>query len=105
MQKPPVRGVIRPKISTMPRQQNEPTAYLSIYKLTVERKRLKQELESIEQRRERIQTRLQVLDQQVQELEAQIQRMRESDGQVVETTTTPTATDSSSTFDLLYVDY
>ncbi len=105
MQRPPARGAIRPKISTMPRQQNEPTAYLSIYKLTVERKRLKQELETIEQRRERIQNRLQVLDQQVQELEAQVQRLREADAGQAGTPVQAAQSGSSSTFDLLYVDY
>ena len=52
----------RPQISTMPRQNTEAAAYLDIYKLVNEKKRLQKELETLEQRRDRIQQRLQVID-------------------------------------------
>jgi len=61
--RPPSR--IHPKVSTMPRQQSESSHYLNLYKLTVERKRLKQELASLNKRRDRIQDRLTVLDQDI----------------------------------------
>ncbi len=60
---------IRPKISSMPRQKTEAAAYLNLYKLSVEKKRLHYELDTIEQRRERIQKRLAFLESQVAELE------------------------------------
>ncbi len=60
---------IRPKISSMPRQKTEAAAYLNLYKLSVEKKRLQYELDTIEQRRERIQKRLAFLESQVVELE------------------------------------
>jgi hypothetical protein len=59
----------RPKISTMPRPQTEATAYLSLYKLAIEKKRLQHELDSIEQRRHRIQKRLSFLESQVAEMQ------------------------------------
>ncbi|MBF2077729.1 MAG: hypothetical protein IGR76_04215 [Synechococcales cyanobacterium T60_A2020_003] len=75
----PTAGKIRPKISTMPRQRSEAAAFLDIYKLTVEKKRLEQELDAIDQRRELIVQRLAVLDQAVQHLEDNVQQMREND--------------------------
>ncbi len=59
----------RPKISSMPRPKTEAAAYLNLYKLSVEKKRLQYELDTIEQRRERIQKRLAFLESQVAELQ------------------------------------
>lgn len=58
-----------PKLSTMPRPQTEATAYLNLYKLAIEKKRLQYELDSIEQRRHRIQKRLSFLESQVAEVQ------------------------------------
>lgn len=74
--RPPSR--IHPKISTMPRQQTEASHYLDIYKLTVEKKRLQQELTALDQRRDRIQDRLTTLERQITELDHNAQRLRES---------------------------
>jgi predicted nucleic acid-binding Zn-ribbon protein len=73
--RPPSR--INPKISTMPRQQSESAHYLDVYKLTIEKKRLKQELESLEKRRDRIEERLNVIEDQIQDLEYEAHRYRE----------------------------
>lgn len=59
----------RPKISSMPRPKTEAAAYLNLYKLSVEKKRLQYELDTIEQRRERIQKRLVFLESQAVELQ------------------------------------
>ncbi len=59
----------RPKISTMPRPQTEAAAYLNLYKLSIEKKRLQYELDSIDQRRHRIQKRLSFLESQVAEMQ------------------------------------
>lgn len=59
----------RPKISTMPRPQTEASAYLNLYKLSIEKKRLQSELDAIEQRQRRIQKRLSFLDSQVAEMQ------------------------------------
>ena len=72
------KGRIHPKISTMPRQQSEAAAFLDIYKLVIEKKRLQQELESMEQRRQQILTRLVVLDSQVAELENTAHQLRDA---------------------------
>jgi predicted nucleic acid-binding Zn-ribbon protein len=74
MKRPPHR--IQPKISTMPRQRSEAAHYLDIYKLTIEKKRLRQELVTIEQRRHRIQERLDLLEEQVATLEQGAQDLR-----------------------------
>ncbi|HEY9646032.1 MAG TPA: hypothetical protein V6C88_06675 [Chroococcidiopsis sp.] len=70
------KGSIRPKISTMPRQKSEAAAFLDIYKLVIEKKRLQEELQSIDERRLQIVQRLGVLDQQVGTLEGTVQQMR-----------------------------
>ncbi|MCU0565471.1 MAG: hypothetical protein MUF49_02615 [Oculatellaceae cyanobacterium Prado106] len=72
------KGQIRPKISTMPRQQTEAAAYLDIYKLVIEKKRLQQELTDIDQRRQQICDRLTVLNQQVTTLEQSAHQLQNS---------------------------
>lgn len=79
MRRPPSRGRIQPKVSTMPRQKSEAAAFLDIYKLVVEKKRLQQELESLDQRRQQIHGRLAVLDRQVSDLEYTVEKLRAAD--------------------------
>ncbi|NEQ43162.1 MAG: gas vesicle protein [Leptolyngbya sp. SIOISBB] len=74
--RPPSR--INPKISTMPRQQSESSHYLSIYKLTVEKKRLQQELDSLAKRRTLLQNRLAALEQEMIALNGQAQALGET---------------------------
>lgn len=74
--RPPSR--INPKVSTMPRQQSESSHYLSIYKLTVEKKRLQHELDSLAQRRDRLQHRLTALEQEIVTLNDQAQALGET---------------------------
>lgn len=71
------KGQIVPKVSTMPRAKTEAAAYLEIYKLVNEKKRLQHELEQLEQRREIIQKRLEVLTQQVDNLETSAHQLRD----------------------------
>ncbi len=110
MRRPLVRTNIRPKISTMPRQQSEAAAFLDIYKLTVEKKRLQQELEAIEDRRERIAQRLEVLEQQIGGLEKNVQQLRDDQGQETEkkpNASSPRAVPSeqSGSFEMFTLDY
>jgi hypothetical protein len=53
---------IFPKVSTLPRQRTEAAHYLDMYKLTVEKKRIQQELENIDQKQQRLQERLAEID-------------------------------------------
>lgn len=71
------KGRIAPKISTMPRQQTEAAAFLDIYKLVIEKKRLQQELDGMDQRRQQILNRLAVLNQQVSDLEKTAHDLRQ----------------------------
>ncbi len=77
MRPPLSQTPIRPKVSTMPRAKTEAAAYLDIYKLVTERKRLEQELESLNQRRDRILKRLEVLNQQAEALETVAHQIRD----------------------------
>ncbi len=64
----------RPKFSSMPRQKTEAAAYLNLYKLSIEKKRLEHELATIDVRRGRIQKRLAFLNSQVAELDKNAQK-------------------------------
>lgn len=78
MHQRPERGLIRPKVSTMPRQKSEASAYLDIYKLAVEKRRLQQELQALDQRRQRICQRLGSLRQEIAMLEGNVHELRGS---------------------------
>ncbi len=67
------QGKIRPKVSSMPRQNSEAAAYLDIYKLAIEKERLMNELNSLEQRTQQIRERLVILNSQVHSLESAAQ--------------------------------
>lgn len=100
---------IRPKVSTMPRQKTEAAAYLDIYKLVNERKRLEQELTGLEQRRDRILQRLALIDQQTQVLEASAHTLRETGHEVAPSHAVPSVAQPSSaaaeSYNLLYLEY
>ena len=53
----------------MPRPQTEASAYLNLYKLSIEKKRLQTELDTIDRRRHRLQKRLSFLESQVAEMQ------------------------------------
>lgn len=69
-------GKIRPKVSSMPRPKSEATAYLDLYKLAVEKKRLLQELQTLEQRRHVVHQRLSQLNSKIADLEENVQQQR-----------------------------
>jgi hypothetical protein len=92
------KGQIRPKISTMPRQQSEAAAYLDIYKVVIEKKRLQQELISMDQRRQQICDRIAVLEQQAIALEQTAHRLRDADP------TIPAASHQAASADLRRLD-
>ncbi|MBD0266844.1 MAG: hypothetical protein ICV77_00985 [Cyanobacteria bacterium Co-bin8] len=74
-----IQRKILPKISTLPRQRTEAAHYLDMYKLTVEKKRLQQELQSLEERQQQIKQRLEELDAHTSALEEGAQQLRNTD--------------------------
>jgi predicted nucleic acid-binding Zn-ribbon protein len=100
------QGRIRPKISTMPRQQSEAAAILDTYKLVIEKDRLHQELQSIDQRRQQIVDRLTLLDNQVAELEKTAYELRHAAAlEPTAGTQRPRQESLSEGFDTLFLDY
>ena len=73
------QGIIRPKISTMPRNQSEASNQLELYKLITEKQRIKQELAFIEQRRGLLTQRLTTLQTQIDTTENNIKKIRNSE--------------------------
>jgi len=79
-------------------------AYLDVYKLVSEKKRLQQELDQVEQRRDRILKRLEVLETQVQELEQTAQHLR-LDHEVKPPAISPKQTAQSESFNTFFLEY
>jgi hypothetical protein len=108
MRPPLSQPPIRLKVSTLPRQKTEASAYLDIYKLVSEKTRLQHELERVEQRRDRILQRLEVLENQVQELEQTTQTGRvENEGKAPAIATAKVAqkVTQTETFDTFFLEY
>ncbi len=98
-QRPPSR--IHPKVSTLPRQRTEAAHYLDLYTLTVEKKRIQQEIENLEKRRERLYARLAEIDQETDRLNGLAGTIRIQDSQRLGTNRAnpdATATPSSNVF-------
>ncbi|MEH1869799.1 MAG: gas vesicle protein [Nostoc sp.] len=76
------QGIIRPKISTMPRNQSEASNQLELYKLITEKQRIKQELAFIEQRTVLLKQRLSTLQVQIDTTEKNIKHLRSSESEV-----------------------
>lgn len=72
------QGIIRPKISTMPRNQSEASNQLELYKLITEKQRIKQELAFIDQRKWLLTKRLSTLQNQIDTTENNIKHLRDS---------------------------
>lgn len=94
----------RPKVSTLPRQKTEASAYLDIYKLVAEKKRLQQELAQVEQRRDRILKRLETLESQILGLEQTAQQLRRNDG-IQAPAITPTNSSQPDAFKTFFLEY
>jgi hypothetical protein len=114
MHRHPANGQIRPKVSTMPRPQSEAAAFLDIYKLVIEKKRLQQELQTIDQRRDQILNRLAVLENQVTALEKNAQQIRSTTAHLMgnpaigsseQSHRSPQTDDSLDGFSLLFLEY
>jgi septal ring factor EnvC (AmiA/AmiB activator) len=107
MYRQPAKGLIRPKISTMPRQKSEASALLDTYKLVIEKKRLEQEQQTIEARRHQIDDRLAMLKQQIDALEQSVGEMR--DQKILHPVMSPvrrmTAPAASGGFEMEFLDY
>jgi phage shock protein A len=100
------RGRIVPKISTLPRQATEAAAYLDIYKLVIEKKRLQQELEGMDERRQQICDRLTQLEGQITNLEQAAHQARDVEPSRPLAPPQPQSfTEAPSSFDTLFLDY
>ncbi|MBD2249877.1 gas vesicle protein [Nostoc parmelioides FACHB-3921] len=73
------RGIIRPKITTMPRNKSEASSQLELYKLVTEQQRIKQELAFIEQRTVLLKQRLSTLKTQIEGTERSISHLRHAE--------------------------
>jgi len=96
MRRSQFRATIRPKISTMPRKKSEAAAFLDIYKLVVEKKRLQEELEGMDERRWQICDRIAVLTTQIASLEGSVQALRAEEAAAQPAATADPSSGSSS---------
>lgn len=96
-------GVIRPKISTMPRHQSEASCQLELYKLVTEKQRLEHELKLVEQRQQQINQRLAVINQHIESTEKKVITLREVNHPPRLTTRIPTQTPHN--YQTFYLEY
>ena len=99
------RGHIRPKISTMPRNNSEASKQLELYKLVTEKQRIQQELVFMEQRTQQLKQRLAVLDNQINSTEKSIQDSRKPVPTSVKNTTRSQFAVETSNFQTYYLEY
>jgi phage shock protein A len=98
------QGMIRPKITTMPRNQSEASNQLELYKLVTEQQRIKQELAFIEQRSVLLKQRLCTLKTQIDTTDNNIKQLRHSESTVPAITRPKTffQTNNYQTFEIEY---
>jgi prefoldin subunit 5 len=100
-----VRGSIRPKISTMPRNNSQASKQLELYKLVTEEQRIQQELIFIEQRVQQLKQRLSVLDSQRNSIEKAIQDLRNVEPNSPKNTASSEPVVEVSKFQTYYLEY
>jgi chromosome segregation ATPase len=66
---------IQPKLSAIPRRKSEDGIYRSLYQLSVEKKRLQEELADLQERSEVIQKRLSTIEDQLGSLETDVKKL------------------------------
>jgi len=89
----------------MPRPKTEATAYLNIYKLTVEKKRLQDELKHMEERKSQIEHRLTSLYQEIETIKASIVTDEESDPSLPTTIALAPTPRNTQGFDTQFLEY
>ena len=92
---------LRPKISNLPRQHSEIADSLHLYKLAIEKKRIRQELYNLEQQRQQLLQRLSVIESHMNQLIENVQQQQQTNQ-----LTNPQASDSySDRFDAFLLEY
>jgi phage shock protein A len=90
----------------MPRKKTEAAAFLDIYKLVVEKKRLEEELGGMDQRRQLICDRLAVLENQIATLEQSVEQLRAGEGDRPSLPDRPTSAEPRrTTYETFTLDY
>ncbi|MGE5655726.1 MAG: gas vesicle protein [Actinomycetota bacterium] len=108
MQSPRPRGMIRPKISTMPRNQSEASIQLDLYKLVTEKQRIEQELRLVEQRNQQLNQRLSILVAQISDAQEKFRELSQNSPTTTPITPTPTRIynlPNLETFETVYLEY
>ncbi|MEY3401345.1 MAG: gas vesicle protein [Cyanobacteriota bacterium] len=70
-------GIIRAKVSTMPRNQSDASSQLELYKMVTEKQRIQRELCYIKERTTVLQQRLDILNGQIEDTERTIKKFRQ----------------------------
>lgn len=71
------RSIIRPKVSTMPRNKSEASSQLELYQMVTEKERIQQELYRIKERSALLKQRLVTLNKQIEETEKTVHKIRQ----------------------------
>lgn len=101
----PHQRSIHPKISSMPRKQSEATAHLEIYKMSVEKNRLQQELDNLKSREKNIIKRLAEIEKETEALISQVHSPQSSSPSKPPKKSASQPLGSSFDFEEVYVEY
>ncbi len=100
-----VKGPIKPKISTMPRNKSEASQQLELYKLITEKQRIQKELNLMEQRLKQLKNRLTVLNHQIDSTEQSIQDLRQANPSIPKMLHPSKPIAQPSNFQAFYLEY
>lgn len=105
----PHQRSIHPKISSMPRKRSEATTHLQLYKMSVEKNRLQQELKNLKNREKQIEKRLKEIEQHTEKLLSEVDSSKTGTNSKINNNPSPSSQASypQSPFDFqeVYVDY
>jgi predicted nucleic acid-binding Zn-ribbon protein len=99
------RGMIRAKVSTMPRNLTDSSCQLELYKKVTEKQRIQRELYSIKDRMFILQKRLDALNNEIEETEKTINKLRQPQSRTVENIVRSNSSTQPNTYHTFDIEY
>ncbi|MBR8838622.1 MAG: gas vesicle protein [Stigonema ocellatum SAG 48.90 = DSM 106950] len=99
------RNIIRPKVTTMPRNRTEASTQLELYKMITEKQKIYREMNCIKERMSILQKSLDVLNHQIADTEKTINQLRHNESMFAQTVVPrniPIESNNYETFEMEY---
>jgi peptidoglycan hydrolase CwlO-like protein len=98
-------GIIRAKVSTMPRNQSDASSQLELYKMVTEKQRIQRELCYIKERTNVLQQRLDILNSQIEDTEKTIKKLRQPQPSATQNIVSPNTFVESNNYQTFEIEY